>query len=534
MKLDAITYFTVFAGILCLVINCAQPIPPQGGPKDRKPPQLDTLASSPNFQTGYNKQPIILVFDEWIQLKDQFTQIVISPPPEQSPQIKARGKTIEILFAADEQLEERTTYTINFGSAITDLTESNVLDGFKYIFSTGDYIDSLSVRGSVMNASDNMPAKGVLVLLHLMGMDSAIYVHNPVYFTKTDSSGHFLLENLRSDTFMVFGLEDKNLNYKYDRHEELVGFYPLPLTLSDTTEPQIQFTVFNERQPLLIEKRRFPGPGTGIYGFNRLMIKPELVPLRLPQDSLIWLADHDTLRIWCRGLDTLEAEFSDEGVVIDTLNCSCFQYTVDKPGKVKMIAADRNILPDRPWTVKFSTPVVDVDTHFIELWESDTIRIDDLSFHIDTIDRRKVHFKTRWKENVSYTLKCFPGGINGYFRGTTDTLSLETMIVQADTRSTLHLQITDLDPMEQFVLEFVQDGKQLEKRTINQTDSLELTVTGLVTNPLTIRLIEDINKNGVWDPGDIDARKLPETVEEITVTSLRAGWEVNSSFKWKN
>ncbi|MEM9850056.1 MAG: Ig-like domain-containing protein, partial [Bacteroidota bacterium] len=132
-----------------ILIQCANPGTLTGGPKDEQPPRLDSLESTPNLQTNFEVQDIVLTFDEWIKLNNPFTQIVVSPPLDPKPEVSLKGKSVLIEFDETTELRANATYTINFGEAIQDLTEGNPAENLRFVFSTGDFIDSLEVSGQI-------------------------------------------------------------------------------------------------------------------------------------------------------------------------------------------------------------------------------------------------------------------------------------------------------------------------------------------------------------------------------------------------
>ena len=100
--------------------------------------------------------------------------------------MKTSGKRVLVEFF--DTLQENTTYTIDFGDAIVDNNEGNPLGQFSYAFSTGDRIDTMQVAGTVLNAENLEPIKGIQVGLHKNLNDSAS--HSIVFhvLTVADSS----------------------------------------------------------------------------------------------------------------------------------------------------------------------------------------------------------------------------------------------------------------------------------------------------------------------------------------------------------
>jgi hypothetical protein len=165
-----------FISCLLFLFSCAQVVAPSGGKMDDTPPRVKHY-SPDSAATHFKSTSIEIEFDEYIQLKDLNNQLVISPPMQKPPLVRIRNKSLLIDFK--EPLKDSTTYTLNFGTAIQDNHESKPLTGFKYVFSTGDYVDSLSLTGQVANALTHSPEKGVLVMLYAAKADSAPYLQLP-------------------------------------------------------------------------------------------------------------------------------------------------------------------------------------------------------------------------------------------------------------------------------------------------------------------------------------------------------------------
>lgn len=207
--------------ILLLLWSCAKPVAPTGGPKDVEPPVI-TRSIPENGSTNFKGNEIVITFNEFINLKDINSQLIISPPVREIPEFRIRGKNLHVQFK--EPWREETTYNIFFGNAIQDITENNPVDGYKFTFSTGNVLDSMMMEGKVINAFTLSPVKGAFVMLYDSVYDSVPYKQLPYYIARTNDNGEFQLTNLRNIPYKIFALSDINANYLFDQPAEEISF----------------------------------------------------------------------------------------------------------------------------------------------------------------------------------------------------------------------------------------------------------------------------------------------------------------------
>ncbi len=220
-------YKVIFLAVIAfLAFSCAQEAMPVGGKKDVTPPMV-LEAVPPNGSPGFTGNKFELKFSEFVVLDKINEQLLISPTVKEKPDFHLKGKKLIVKFK--EKLKPNTTYSVYFGDAIKDLTEGNPLHSFSYIFSTGDHVDSLSLKGKVMNAFDLQTADGVMVMLYRRGNDTIPFDSLPLrvppyYLSKTDKNGNFQFNGLANDDYLVFALKDLNSNYYYDQPSEEIAF----------------------------------------------------------------------------------------------------------------------------------------------------------------------------------------------------------------------------------------------------------------------------------------------------------------------
>ncbi len=221
---------------LALFYACANVVSPTGGPRDEDPPEV-VRSTPPDRATNFTGDEIRIFFNEFVQLQNIRQQLLVSPPLQQTPEVRIRGQSI--IVEIEEELRPETTYNLFFGDAIRDITEGNAIPNFQFVFSTGSYVDSLSVMGQVKNAYNLEPEEGVYVMMYDEVYDSIPYLERPVYLAKTDENGHFRINNMAGGEYLMFGLRDNNANFLYDLPDEQIAFIDSLVTPEYIEEPSI-------------------------------------------------------------------------------------------------------------------------------------------------------------------------------------------------------------------------------------------------------------------------------------------------------
>ena len=222
----------VYLLIIFCCSNCANIIPPSGGPRDSLPPVLVT-AFPKDSAINVTSKKFTLTFDEFVEVKDISQHVVINPLPEIQPSIEFKLKNIFINFK--DSLLPNTTYTLNFGNAIKDVNEGNVAKNTTYVFSTGKKIDDKTLEGSVIIAKDGSIDSSLIVVLHQNLVDTAVQKLKPQYLSKLNGEGRFVFKHLPDTVFNVFVLTN-NFSKKYDDTTKLFGFLNKPINLKEQNE----------------------------------------------------------------------------------------------------------------------------------------------------------------------------------------------------------------------------------------------------------------------------------------------------------
>jgi len=221
-----------FFVVTSFLMGCAQMSPLTGGYKDTIPPNL--IASiPPENSTNVNPNQFYFAFDELIDASKLQESIIISPFYAGKKEVKYKKN--EVLISFDTLFDDNTTYIINFAGGISDVTEGNDLSNAKLIFSTGEYIDSASISGVIYNPNENKRVEGALVGLY-QDVDSLDLFHKkPIYFTFSDESGKYEINNVKPDKYTIYAFLDENKSFIAEFKNEAFGFYENTVEVNNKT-----------------------------------------------------------------------------------------------------------------------------------------------------------------------------------------------------------------------------------------------------------------------------------------------------------
>lgn len=216
-----------------VLVGCAnRGVGPQGGPKDSIPPTA--IKSVPeNGTVNFTGRRIEITFNEYIQLDNISANLLMSPPQQRPPDVKARGKRVLIQFT--DSLRDSTTYTIDFGDAICDYTEKNPIHGYCFGFSTGPTIDTLETTGVVLDAENLKPRKGIIVGIHDDLSDTAFTKLPFLRIARTDSMGLYRIANMHAGTYRLYAVDDVSRDNRLTQGESVAfAEHTITVTAPDT------------------------------------------------------------------------------------------------------------------------------------------------------------------------------------------------------------------------------------------------------------------------------------------------------------
>jgi uncharacterized protein (DUF2141 family) len=521
----------VLIGIL-LMANCAKKGRPSGGPRDSIPPLI--VRSTPeNFTTNFNETEIRIYFDEYIKLKDLSENLIISPPLKYNPVITPLNTSKMLRIRILDTLVENTTYSINFGKSIVDNNEENEFEFYKYVFSTGDYIDSLNVTGTIRDAELRLAEFPVTVMLYEVNeslTDSTIYSEKPMYVAATrDSSNTFEITNVKEGKYLMVALKEQTNDYTFQPKTDKIGFLEDFITLP--TDSTYSLTIFNEipeykiTRPALLSKYHI------VFGYEGEANELELTPLSTVPDGFVSTTIQDMKK------DSLHYWFKPEITADSLLFLARNKEQIDTVEvRMKSLFADSlkvqgyvlgSLIPRDTMSLKTTTPLVRIDEEKISVMDKDSVDIPFSTKIHPRYNLTQIIFNRT--EQQRYKVNMLPGALTDFFENESDSLSYTVDTKEISDYGTIPLTIENAETYP-LIVELISEKNEVVDSFL-MTEPTPLLFEYITPGNYFIRIILDTNGNGRWDPGKfIDKLQPEEIIYYPNIIEVRANWTVNTNF----
>lgn len=516
--------------LVLVMTSCAKRGSITGGLKDTLAPVLKSSYPK-NFSTNFKGNEIKLTFDEFIKLKDINKQLIISPPMKNDPLILPTGVGKFITIKINDTLQPNTTYSFNFGQSIADNNEGNPYNQFKYVFSTGAVIDSLSISGTVKDAYEKEVEPFVSVMLYEVNdkfNDSVIYKETPRYITNTlDSLKIFKLENLKEGKYLLVAMKDYGSNNKFNSNKDKIGFKNQFITLPNDTVFDLKIFKevlrFRALKPIQASGNRLIFPYQGKIGEAKFILKNKDTDLPI---IITKFPKKDSLQIWFKPLKTDSLSLA---VSKEKYNKN-FTFRIKEQKKdsldIKTLENSTNSFRDS-FVLESTTPLTKIDESKIELINKDSLSVAFTTKYDDFNQQIVFDFKKEFSENYTFTI--LPDAFTDYLEQTNKNNIFRVGTKNLEDYGNLKVNLQNVKRFPVIVQLTNKSGKVVateysEGKTIIEFNYLE-------PDLFTLRLIYDDNKNKEWDTGNYLEKRQPEEViyfsKEIDV---RSNWDIDQIF----
>lgn len=517
---------------ILIIASCAKRGSITGGLKDTISPSL-SMSLPENYSTNFKEKQIKLEFDEIVILKNINKQLVISPPMKYDPVIIPTTASKYLTIKIRDTLQPNTTYSFNFGQSITDNNEGNPLNQFKYVFSTGTYIDSLALSGKVKYAHEKEAESFISVMLYEVNdsiNDSIIYNKPPRYITNTlDSLKTFSLENLKAGKYLLVGLKDLNKNNKFDPKTEKIGFIKDYITIPNDTLYELE--LFQEDNPFKAFKPSQASGNRLLMGYegniSQVNSRPKITLNKQGQtlETIITqMSKKDSLQIWYKPLksDSLKIAITKDKYSKD------FSFKVrDQKKDTLTITGVSPVSFKDNFAIESSIPLVKFDETKIKLIDNDSTAIKYTTAYDEFNQKLYIDFKKEVAKK--YTLEILPGALTDFYEQTNDTLNYQITTKELSDYGNLKLSLQNIKSFPVIIELLKSSGEVITSQYIEKNEIINFDL--LDPALFSLRAIYDNNKNGQYDPGNfLEKRYAEEVIYFSGEIDVRANWDVEQTF----
>lgn len=541
--------------VTLMLHSCAKQTVPTGGPKDTIPPEMISVFPSKNT-VNFTGNKIEMTFNEFVNLDNPKEQILITPDVGKKFDIVAKKKKVELTF--EEKLKDSVTYSVNFREAVKDITEKNPAENLKIAFSTGTYIDSLSIKGIIRDPLQNKEIKNATVAIYDKDTFN-IFAHAPSYISRSNEKGVFILENLKPGKYYVYAFNDANRNLVVDSRTEAYAFDTTAINLKRNSDAGVLNFIRLDSRPIKLTSAR----PYNTY-FNIKFSKP-LDQYRLTSTEVDTLSsilgedlssikvyktfDHDSLAVRVMAIDSLSQR-------IDTTVFVKFSERKSTPESFQLSSENWRLLSDKnnlEGTLIYNKPIASVNFDSITFtidsanvvsfgpsdltWLPKTNRI----LLSKTLGKKLPDTQVRPDRNdgdgpPTRGKQSGPSG-NQIKIGAAAFISVESDSSQTiqETLKPLGLEETGVIRVnvqtnyDNFVVELLDKSFKVVRRIRNIS---AISFEDLPPADYQLRLIIDSDKDGRWSPGNALRKQQTESIryylneKKSTIISLKANWEI--------
>ena len=533
------TYRLLYIPIVFLFLlsftDCAKKGRPSGGLRDTIAPVI--LRSAPeNFTTNFKNNEIRITFDEFIKLKDISKELIISPPLKYAPIITPLSVSKVLKIKILDTLKNNTTYSFNFGNSIQDNNEGNLFPNYKYVFSTGSYIDSLTLKGTAIDALlpvTDFPTTVALYQVDQSYKDSLVFLEKPTYITTTiNETNNFELSNLKQGTYQLIALKEQTRNYTFQPKTDKIGFYKDLITIP--TDSLFELRLFKEVPDFKPTRPKLESSNRISFGYEGKTDNYQITLLTQMQEDfqyrIIKQPGRDTLNFW------FKPKVTEDSLVFVTKNKLQIDTTTVRfrelySDSLRLTAInDRLISLGDTLKLKANTPLVAINSEKISVVTKDSLAIDFVAQINTKENAAQIVFDKQEEQLYSITLRN--GALTDYLSNTNDSIVYRQQVKPIADFASLNLTLDNADEFP-LLIELIDEKFKVVKQTYLEANA-PVFFEHITPGKYFIRLIVDQNKNKIWDPGNFLDKLAPERVVYYpSIIELRANWSWSETFTLK-
>ncbi len=518
-----------------MLVSCARVGSPNGGTKDSLAPKfLSANIDSARINIPTDLKELRIDFDEYITLKDIQKNLIISPPIQYKKILPSQLGNKYILIQWEDSLKANTTYNFNFGNAIRDLNEGNILPYYNFAFSTGSKLDSLYVSGEVTDGTKRnteTSAKSDSKKNYVVGLyqdnDSINYSKKPYYITKADPDGYFEINYLTLGKYRVVAFDDANENSIFEQGKEDAAFLKEAVNV-DKSISGLKLKIFpNKKTTKFVEAKKMNGGILMLFEGNPNEVTVKFESEKLTNYKFVHKPKSDSATVWFDGVklnvgtpqnENLKFSYTMDGKE----GKSSFSYKADEKTELTLSNIKGGTLPPNSiFEISSNMPIQNIQT------ESWALRSDSISQTFEAKISEKNPYKILVSSNFligkKYELSVPKETVSSYDYQITKGYQFNFDIDKAENYGTLTLKLEN-KPLEKFWVELLDEQDKI--LYAKYTDQSEVEFTELKPGKCYIRIRVDNNGNGVWDLADFATQTMAEDVYvRSKIIEIRPLWK---------
>jgi uncharacterized protein (DUF2141 family) len=526
--------------VVIVLSSCAKRGSISGGLKDTLAPVLK-ICIPKNYTTNFNAKTVQFTFDEYVKLKNVNKQLIISPPLKYQPEITPATASKTITLKIKDTLAPNTTYSFNFGESIQDNNEGNPLRQFQFLCSTGSYIDSLSIKGTIADAHDKKTDHFVSVMLYEANekyTDSIIFKENPRYVTNTlDSATTFELGHLKAGKYLLVALKDENSNYRFNPKQDKIGFHRQLITVP--TDSVFALRLFKEVPANKTVKPTQASANRVLLGYEG---EPSHIKVSMAKAGenypvlLTKFPKKDSIQVWHKPIKwpskTKEEKAKIDSVAVAVTNGKDLQNFLVKLKGLKVDSLSvkpvfSGVLPlKNEFELETTTPIVKWDESKMSIKRKDSSLVAFTVVNDSWNQKLSLAFAKEPLEK--YKIQFLPGALTDFMEQTNDSLVYKIETKNTAEYANLQLNFTNAKRFPLLIELLGKSGEVLEQAVMERPQPLSFAL--IQPEKYTLRVVYDDNHNKMWDAGNFLAKRQSEEVyyfpKEIDV---RANWDVEQT-----
>jgi uncharacterized protein (DUF2141 family) len=536
--------------VICfLVHSCARVGSPVGGPKDTLAPKfLSSNIDTTRINVKRDIHELRLDFDEYVTLKDINKNLIISPPIKNIKRIlpsSIANKFVLIQWA--DTLQANTTYNFNFGNAIADNNESNILRYFNFAFSTGDKLDDLYISGEIKDAMQIKKKTGTNENKMVVGLyqvkDTMNYKQKPYYITKVDDDGYYELNYLSPGKYKIVAFEDENGNSVYDPGKEKIGFKKEVIDVEKSISG-LNLSVYPSKKALKYsEMKEAPGGVLMTFEGHPDAVKVESLNDKLKDIKVTHTPKSDSVRIWFDAVKNNIGQETNEKLMFshdigpkkDTVYSVSLFYKYNKKNTMDIFSDNggSSLAPKSDFKISSNYFIDKIEPSKWRLaTKGDSLTTLPFTAKISETNPYQILVQSDFISGKEYQLTIPKETVSSFYAKNSQSKRFDFMVDKVEQFGSLEFTISNA-PASYYWIQLLDSSDKVVYQKYTKGDRVKFDI--LKPNEYVVRVLVDNNNDKYWDEADFATETFAEDAYVFYKKALvKALWETREEWDLKD